>query len=353
MTLEPVNLVQIALAAVAILGFLLTAHSARLRALSALMLMAAVWMVFNYLEETAGFRETHLVTPAFRLVYPPLFFLLARGLIFSGSSLGWRDAPHFLPFALGLLLTQWLWLVESTARVSVVLYALATAWLIFRYQRTIRSTRSDAEVIGLRWMYAALAVYLIDEGFDIARMDLRGLHGFWPWLGGSDAYFASLLSSLVMTIALIYLAIRHRNLFDGLLPGTPLDDGRVAADRDVSDQNGAFQTVDAIVRRDALYTEPRLTLAEVAKAAGLAERDVSAGIRDATKGNFNAYINRLRIEDVCEMMAGRRDAQGARNVLEMAYVAGFSSKSVFNAWFRQETGKTPSQFRAEQGNSGV
>lgn len=344
MTIEPVNLVQIALAAVAALGLLLTLHSARLRALSALMAMACVWMVFNYLEETAGFRDIYLVTPAFRLVYPPLFYLLTRGLIFAGASLSWRDWPHFLPFVLGLALTPWLWAVETGARLSVVVYSVATAWLIIRYQRTIRSTRSDAEVIGLRWMYGVLAIYLLDEGFDILRMDLRGVHEYWPWLATSDAYFVSLFSSLILTIGIIYLAMRHRDLFDGLLPGG-LDEPVVREEDGLSVSRESFTHIDAVVRSQALYTEPRLTLAEVASAAELSERDVSAAVKAQTGRNFNAYINALRIEEVCGMMAGYRDAHGAATVLDMGFTAGFSSKSVFNAWFKQETGQTPSQYR--------
>ncbi|MHA6288480.1 helix-turn-helix domain-containing protein [Maricaulis sp. CAU 1757] len=346
MTIEPVNLLQVILASVAALSALLTIHRQRLRALTALMLLACLWMVFNYLEETTGFRDIHLVTPAFRLAYPPLFFLLTRGLIFAGASLSWRDWPHALPFLTGLAMTttalDW---VEAAARLSVIAYALAVVWLLVRYQRTIRTTRSDAETIGLRWMYAALAVYLADEAFDIARMDLPGLHTAWPWLATPDAYFASLFGSLILTIGLVYLAIRHHALFDGLVPGS-LDTATAPPDGTTDAAEPDFRQLDLLVRREALYTEPRLTLAEVAVATGLTPRQASTAIRNATGRTFNAYINALRVEDVCGMMAGAHDQQGADTVLDMAYTAGFSSKSVFNAWFKRETGHTPSGYRA-------
>ena len=98
MTLQPVNLVHIALIAIAGLGVLLTVSQPRLRAVSALMAMSCTWMIFNVLEETAGFRDIWLVTPAFRLAYPPLVYLTVRGIMIAGPALTWRDWPHAVPF---------------------------------------------------------------------------------------------------------------------------------------------------------------------------------------------------------------------------------------------------------------
>lgn len=347
MFLEPVNLVQIALAAVAALGFALTVHSARLRALSGLMAMACLWMVFNYLEETAGFREVHLVTPAFRLAYPPLFFLLARGLVYSGPSLSWRDGWHFLPFVIALPLTAYIDWVEWGARTLFLVYSLATARLIWRYQRMIRSTRSDADLISARWMYAILGLYMFDELVDIARMDMAFLHADLPWLASSDAYLASLSFSLLLTGAIIYLAIRHRGLFDGFIPGSleAVSDAPEPNLEDAGAVSERFEQIDRQVRSEALYTEPRLTVTEVASAVRLAERDVSAAIRMETGLNFNGYINRLRVRDVVALIEQERGQPTGLTLLDMAYTAGFSSKSVFNSYFKRETGETPSAYR--------
>ena len=100
------------------------------------------------------------------------------------------------------------------------------------------------------------------------------------------------------------------------------------------------------MRGEALYSEPRLTRPEVAAAAGLGERAVSRAIKTATGRNFNDYINSLRIEDVCAMMQEDARAGTAQRVIDLAFTAGFSSKSVFNAVFKRETGETPSAYAA-------
>lgn len=348
MTLAPVNLVQIALISVSALGFALTAGQARLRALAALLAMSILWMLFNFLEETAGFRQVWLVSPAFRLAYPPLFFLFVRGLVFRGASLTWRDWPHGVPFLVALALTRQIEWVEHAARISLVAYTAASVWLVHRFHVASREQRSDARQIRMLWLYGVVGVFVIDEAYDVVRMDMHWLHGDWPWLGTHAAYFLSLSLSLTLTVFLVVMAIRRASLFEGfasdaLAPAVP---GRAEAAPSGEDA-AAFASLDACVRAQALYTEPRLTRQEVAEACGLGERAVSRAIKAATGRNFNDYINALRIEDVRALLddvaAGRSD----QSVLDVAYTAGFSSKSVFNEVFKRETGRTPSAWLAE------
>lgn len=348
MMLAPVNLVQIALISVSVLGFVLTAGEPRLRALAGLMAMSILWMVFNFLEETAGFREIWLVSPAFRLAYPPLFFLFVRGLVFRGASLHWRDWPHALPFLGALALTPQLEWVEHAARISFVAYVAASLWLVHRFHQVSGELRSDARQIRMVWLYGVVAVFLVDEIFDLFRMDFSWAHRQWPWLATHDAYFASLSLSLVLTLGLIALAIHRATLFEGLAgdalraDGGPESGTAPAADTGAAD----FACLDACVREQALYTEPRLTRAELAAACGLGERAVSRAIKTATGRNFNDYVNALRIEDVCAMLDEVAAGRSGQTMLDIAFTAGFSSKSVFNDVFKRETGLTPSAWLA-------
>ncbi len=348
MTLLPVHLVQMALAAVAAMGLALTVTQPRLRALSALLVMSLTWMIFNFLEEAAGLREIWLVTPAFRLLYPPLIYLVVRGVIRTGPALTWRDWPHGLAPLAALVLTPYIGLVEHAARISLVAYSLAAIWQIHRFHQATRQTRSDAQAIQLNGLMLLVGFYFADSVFDTVRMDALWLRDAWPWLGSQEAYIFQLLLSLVFVAVLILLAVRHTRLFEGLPPGEMEGPGPVpepaqsATDSEAAD----FRRIDTVVRGEALYTEPRLLRSEVAQAAGLNERSVSQAIRAVTGCNFNDYINRLRIEDVCAMMREDATSGTPRRVIDLAFTAGFSSKSVFNAVFKRETGQTPSAFAA-------
>lgn len=352
MTLSAVNLLQFALIAAAGLGVALTVSQPRLRAASALMLMSVVWMVFNFLEEVAGFRDIWLVTPAFRLAYPPLVYLVARGVILSGPGLRWRDWPHALPFVIALFLTPWVSWVEHAARLSLFAYSGAAVLMIHRFHRATQETRSDAQTIQLNGLMALIGFYVVDGVFDMARMDARWLHPYWPWLGTSAAYVFQIAISLFFVCVLIVVAVRHGRLFSGLDADTLVgwqgaERGPGAHEAVVAtgvDRASDFSRIETVVRGEALYSEPRLTRQEVAVAARLAERAVSVAIKSETGRNFNDYINALRIEDVCAMM--KEDAAGPerRRLIDLAYTAGFSSKSVFNSVFKRETGQTPSAY---------
>jgi len=352
MILSAVNLLQFALIAVAGLGIVLTVSQPRLRAATGLMVLSVTWMIFNFLEETSGFRDIWLVTPAFRLAYPPLVYLVVRGMMLAGPGLRLRDWPHALPFLFALALTPWVGLVEHGARISLFAYSAAAIWLIHRFHRATRETRSDAQTIQLNWMVALIGFYVVDGVFDIVRMDAHWFHPYWPWLETPSAYVFQIAVSLVFVSTLIVLAVQYGRLFSGLeyedLDGWK---GRPSADTETensaasaADLSAEFNRIDNIVRGEALYTEPRLVRQEVAAASGLSERAVSLAIKSATGRNFNDFINGLRIQDVCAMM--QEDAAGPdrRRLIDLAFTAGFSSKSVFNSVFKRETGQTPSAY---------
>ena len=341
------NLIQVALAAIALIGVALSLGRPRLHAATALMAITAAWMGFNLLEETAGFREAWLVTPAFRLLLPPLVYLLVRSLVFSGPALKPSDLAHTAPFLIGLTLTEThLTLVEHAARASLIIYAGSSAWLVHRFHRTLPEQRSDTARIRLNRVYGLIAVFVVTGGFDILRMDGRWLHASWPWLGSDAAYVTQLSVSLAMAAALIFLAVRREGLFEGLPAGGLDESGRPlraepGAQAEPDFDPALFERIKRALNDDALYTEPRLTRAELASAAGLTEREVSQGIRQAAGRNFNDYVNARRLEDVCAMLDAVAAGRSRARLLEIAFTAGFSSKSVFNAAFKRELGVTP------------
>lgn len=351
------NLIQVALAAIALTGVALSLGRPRLHAATALMAMTAAWMVFNLLEETAGFRAVWLVTPAFRLLFPPLFYLLVRSLVFAGPAVRPADLLHVLPFLLGLALTgSQLALVEHGARLSLLAYAGASALLVHRFHKTLPERRSDAARMRMNMLYGLIAVFVVNGSLDSLRMDGHWLHDEWPWLASDEAYIAQLGVSLAMAAALVFLAVRREILFEGLPPGSlsretapppvqPQPQDKFATDP------AMFARIERALREEALYTEPRLTRAELAAAAQLGERQVSQAIRQATGRNFNDYINALRLEDVCAMLEEIAAGRSSASVLDIAFTAGFSSKSVFNAVFKREIGQTPSAWLAARRNA--
>jgi AraC-like DNA-binding protein len=58
--------------------------------------------------------------------------------------------------------------------------------------------------------------------------------------------------------------------------------------------------------------------------------------------NFNEFINHYRVENFKRLALD--DANQHISLLGLAYESGFNFKTVFNTFFKKETGMTPSAF---------
>ena len=72
-------------------------------------------------------------------------------------------------------------------------------------------------------------------------------------------------------------------------------------------------------------------------------RWLSQIINDNWGVGFQEFLNSYRIKAAEVMLLD--PAAGDRSILDVAYEAGFNSKSAFNAAFRRHRGTTPSEFR--------
>jgi AraC-like DNA-binding protein len=91
------------------------------------------------------------------------------------------------------------------------------------------------------------------------------------------------------------------------------------------------------------WREPGLTLAELARRLGTNTNHLSRALNEGLGQNFSAVVNGMRAEEVARVLGG---PEGDRDLLELAFDSGFSSKASFNRAFRAVHGCSPSEFRA-------
>lgn len=100
----------------------------------------------------------------------------------------------------------------------------------------------------------------------------------------------------------------------------------------------------ALLRDEAIDTEPDLRIGDVAARLGQPEYKVSQCISTALGfPNFNRLINHHRIERARRLLA---DPDQHRPILEIAFECGFGSVGPFNRAFKDQAGMTPRAFRA-------
>jgi len=97
------------------------------------------------------------------------------------------------------------------------------------------------------------------------------------------------------------------------------------------------------VVRERGFLDSDIRLTDLAECIGTSPQLVSQYLNDKLGLSFFDYINGLRVAEIQEMMRDR--ANDTRTLLELAFAAGFSSKSTFNTSFKKISGLAPSNWR--------
>ena len=106
-----------------------------------------------------------------------------------------------------------------------------------------------------------------------------------------------------------------------------------------------LQELNSLMATEKIYTSPDITLSSIAERISISRHLLSMILNEVVKMNFYDFINSYRIEEIKLSLLDedKRDS----SILELAFDAGFNSKSTFNAVFKKQTGMTPSQFRKQ------
>ncbi|MEJ2664867.1 MAG: AraC family transcriptional regulator [Spirochaetia bacterium] len=95
-----------------------------------------------------------------------------------------------------------------------------------------------------------------------------------------------------------------------------------------------------------LYKNPDLTLPDLADKLHISRNHLSHVINVSAGVNFFDFINRYRINEAKRILS---DPEAENfNILNIAFEAGFKSKSTFNKVFKKFTAKTPKEFRRDK-----
>jgi AraC-like DNA-binding protein len=94
------------------------------------------------------------------------------------------------------------------------------------------------------------------------------------------------------------------------------------------------------------YLESDITLAQLAERIGTSPQLLSQYLNHVLGTSFFDYINGLRVAEVQRNLRDRDTA--GQSLLQLAFAAGFNSKSTFNTAFKKMTGLAPSTWRAAQ-----
>lgn len=96
------------------------------------------------------------------------------------------------------------------------------------------------------------------------------------------------------------------------------------------------------IRNNKPYLNEKLSIRTLAEQLNIHPNKLSWLINESLGKNFNEFINHYRIEHFKSLAVDPKNSH--ITLMGMAYESGFKSKTVFNAFFKKETGLTPKRF---------
>lgn len=305
------------------------------------------------------------------------YYLYVRALTRLGN--GQRQCWHALPLGCWLLLvlqarsgvTPWipLGLFLLAFQMVALAYALAVLYRLREYRRRVRENYSSTKQRDLAWLVWLTVVILALLTLWLPAT-LLGEPGTWALIVGRLAvlFFVGWYG---LRQAAVFLppAPRLELELEPQMPAVAVDyapapaaapapqpPGQAALDKDAARSDkyarsgmtpAAQQLIGERLAWRAQNTDDQrdsdVKLSDLAERIGTSPQLLSQYLNDVLGVNFFDYINGLRIAQVQIAMAA--PASAGLPLLELAFGAGFNSRSTFNAAFKKMTGMAPSAWR--------
>jgi AraC-like DNA-binding protein len=109
---------------------------------------------------------------------------------------------------------------------------------------------------------------------------------------------------------------------------------------------GYIELLKRTIEIDKLYQNSSFSLKDLSQSINLHPNKLSWLLNEHLALNFNEFINRYRLEHFKKAVLQPENSHFT--LLGIAYESGFNSKTVFNTFFKKETGLTPRQWVKSQ-----
>ncbi len=298
------------------------------------------------------------IDDGFFLLYGPIFYLYAQGVIFKDFKLSGRNLLHLIPY---LLLTSYLFSLRNLPPVTseeiisnelpwqfylmnAIMYAHFFIYLglcyksLLKYRKIIKNKYSQIDQINLDWLSSSIKTFVL-----ITFVSL--IHNFIALAENISVYIASLVLLLIFIFyfvnKVILKALRQPEIFAGIAQN---ETGKYLGSNLTPIQIEEYKKhLLALLDTEKPYLNPQVSLSDLSEKLSVSTKHLSQVINQSFGKSFFDFINTYRIQEVQQILKESKDDK--LTVLEAMYEAGFNSTSSFNTAFKKETGQTPSEFR--------
>ena len=350
-------------------------------------LYIAPWMLgFGGWYDKQPYRDILFYVPFHHLYFiGPVIFFYVQSLLNPSFKFGKREWLHLIPGILyliyslvivvtdKLILRKYYFLDDGADRdfdnwyqlsgyVSMIIYFIASIRYYNLYKKLLVQVLSYADSVLFKWIRNFLIAFLV---ILIVRFilfmlafnyELRYWDTWWYFFAFSIAFYYIAVTGYANSVKTKMPF--STDLFTSkpalLLHYSLQDNSRIEEAEVIEMNTGNIEKEDdsfvkawkekilQTVVTQKLYTEPELSLTDMAKNLGTNASVLSKAINKSFEMNFNDFINYYRVQGVIEKL--KAGEQKTQTLLGIAYDCGFNSKATFNRAFKKVTGKNPKDF---------
>jgi len=336
------------------------------------MAMMAVHQLLFYSVYT-GYALKHTATLGFGLPMPvlhgPFLFIYVMSMTPERKLSFKKIIPHFIPFILLVILAIPFYLLSPQEKLNVyytkgkdfewymiiqqililgtgIGYVLWSLLLIRRHRNQIKQWFSNTEKRNLRWLE------YLSIGLGLIWILVLFFH--------DDVIFAGVV---VLVLFIGFFGINQLPIFYNWQEIEPNKTDHsnstdiqepIAAEMETSaaryaksglkeeEAKDLHDRLTGLMEKEALYKKNDLTLQDLANRLDTHPNYLSQVINEMEHKNFYNYINSLRVKEF--IRSASRGETKSYTLLALAFDSGFNSKSTFNKYFKESTGKSPSEY---------
>ncbi|MCK9410566.1 MAG: helix-turn-helix domain-containing protein [Bacteroidetes bacterium] len=346
------------------------------RYLALLMLSYTAVLVHLVLQDTGLYLDHSylFLLSGLALAALPLHYLYTQHLIFRSQTISKNEFPHFIPFIVyeiilliaiitnqidlsdgGEVHVSKIPLLLQFYSISVIVLGLfylgLSLRLIRRYNDHVKDVVSSIETVQLTWLRnitytggIAVSIFCVEELFLLDGINLSNFIfssiGFAVYVYGMG--YLGLLKSEIFSERSVEKAMQTVEEIEISSSGI----NTVKYERSgLSDETAKqyLQSLLMVMRDQKTYRNSSLTLTELSETLSISPHNLSEVINTKLQKNFYDFVNGYRLEEVKNDLAD--PTKHHLKILSIAFDAGFNSKATFNTLFKEQTGKTPTEYR--------
>ena len=331
-------------------------------------------MVLLISVEHGDFFDNQFSIGLIPLTFGPFLFLYTKYLLYRRWFFKNRDFLHFVPFIVFTFLyfsffreklsfdTHKLLLTDGyvVARLlysfaflgSVSYYTFLTLQILQRHRKRLQDRFSFlSESNELNWLYVLTAIFSLTYLVYFAL----GLYNVVTNQAYFDIAYTSDIFLTILAFSVSYFGIKQPYLFKVV----PEEKEDFNESREGNEQKEKYKNsnlseeqkeeyiehIYSFMQTERPFLNAELTVQDLSKQLNISRHHLTEILNNDIGKNFFTFINEYRVEEVKRRLLDERFEH--LTIVAIAFESGFNSKSTFNSIFKQNTGSTPSQWKAE------